>query len=116
MTTPFTDIRSKLPSAISQNSKFTIFWAQMKNFKDENGQKQFSLIATIASRFYVISATEDDAERAFSKIKWRFYDRRTCVKQETMIKELHIESYQRKKIESESDLTVTMWEHPQNKK
>lgn len=45
------------------------------------------LIAIMSSRFYVISATEDA-------------EKRTCVKQDKKYKEQHIESYQRKKIES----------------
>ena len=54
-------------------------------------------------------------QKEHSKLKWRFTDRRNCVKQKTMMQELHIESEQMKKIKSESDFAVTMWQHPNHK-
>lgn len=110
ITLPFSVIKSLIPSAISKNSKYSNFWSILRGFKYSD--KTFSTLYDIATRFYAISASEVNAERAFSKIKWRFNDRRNCVKQKTMMREIHIECDQKKKTKSESDFPILMWKHP----
>ncbi len=112
--TPFSVIRKKYPSAICANSYYSHFWSLMRKWEYDDGHT-YNNIANIAARLFPIPASEVDAERAFSQIKWRFDSRRNKIKPKTMINELNIENEQKRKIQSNSDFLVTMWQHPNHK-
>ncbi len=115
LTMPFSIIQQNCPGAMSKRSKFSNFWTHLKSFQYSE-DKTFSNLYKLATRLYVISATEVDAERTFSKIKWRFDDRRNRIKEPNMIRELYIENHQKKKIETNENFDITMWQHPEHKK
>lgn len=110
---PFSSLRTKCAFAINKNTEFPNYWSCLRSFKYD-GINTFSNISKVASRLYVISASEVDAERAFSKLKWRFDNRRSSIKQKTMVQELHIEHQQQKKIQPNCDFSQLMWEHPEH--
>lgn len=108
---PFAKINDNCPGAIGKNSKFTNFWATISNYEYEEGRK-FNTISKIAKRLYVIPLSEVGAERSFSKLNWRFGNRRNRAKQKTMFNEIQIENAQRIKIESSNDFSKDMWKFP----
>ena len=73
----------------------------MKDF-EYNGHS-FSHIASIALRLYSIPPSEAGAERSFSKLKWRFPDRRNRTKHDKMLNEIHIEHYHYQKIDNSNE-------------
>ena len=81
---PFAKINDNCPGAIGINSKFTNFWATISNYEYEEGRK-FNTISKIAKRLYVIPLSEAGAERSFSKLNWRFGNRRNRAKKKNNV-------------------------------
>ena len=112
----FINLQTYCASAISPNSKFSHYWSILQSFEYENG-RTFKHIAQIAFRLYPISASEAEVERIFSKLKWKFPDRRNRINQKKLINEIHIaNSVSYKKIfKNEIESEKMFWQLPPHK-
>ena len=87
----FSILYDQNPSSICPLSNFVNYWLLLKDF-EHNGHT-FEHIAKIAFRLYPIQPSEAGSERSFSKLKWRFHDRRNGTKHNLMMNEMHIAEY-----------------------
>ena len=108
--TPFSVIKAQCPLSICTESNYMNFWSLISEIKI-NGV-QFKNISKIAFKFWAIPASETGAERAFSKFKWRFPDRRNRIKGSTMMEEIFIEDAYEQRVLSNDNFSETMWELP----
>ena len=96
LTMHFSDLYNQNSSSICPQSNFLLFWSSLKDF-EHNGHT-FEHIAQIALRLYPIPPSESGSERSFSKLKWRFPDRRNRTKHSSMMNEMHIAEYHAQKV------------------
>lgn len=112
--TPFSNIKSICPQAICPESNFMNYWSLISDLK-LNGYT-FQNISKIALRFWPISASETGAERAFSKIRWRFPERRNKLKESTMMDEIYVEDAYEQRVKENPNFSEAMWQLPPHKK
>ena len=110
---PFITLNNQCKCAICKESNFTNFWGIVKDFNYRD--HKFENIAKLAMKMYTIPASEAGAERAFSKIKWRFYDRRNRASSKTIMNEFYIENFYKNKLESNDDYSQKIFELPIHK-
>ena len=110
---PFITLNNHCKCAICKESNFTNFWGIVKDFNYRD--HKFENIAKLAMKMFTIPASEAGAERAFSKIKWRFYDRRNRVSSKTIMNEFYIENFYKNKLESNDNFSQKIFELPIHK-
>lgn len=112
--TLFSNIKSICPLAICPESNYMNYWTLISELEIDG--ITFQNIAKIAFRLWTIGASEAGAERAFSKIKWKFPDRRNKLKETTMMDELYVEDAYEQRVKNDETFSETMWNLPQHKK
>lgn len=110
--TPFSTIRSFNQTAVCSDSDFMNFWSVISELTI-NGVS-FENISKIAFRLWPIPPSEAGAERAYSKIKWKFPDRRNRIKDSTMMDEIYVEDAYQQRTNNGNDFSEAMWQLPQH--
>lgn len=105
--TPFSILNNGIPSAICPQSKLSHYWGMLKDFEYEKG-RNFNILSKIAFRLKAISASEAGPERALSRLKWRFTDRRNKTSEKSMIREIYVENSYKQKNKDDNSVN-DMW-------
>ena len=113
LTMHFSVLYNQNSSSICPQSNFLNYWSLLSDF-EHNGHT-FEHIAKIAFRLYTIPPSESGSERSFSKLKWRFPDRRNRTKHDSMMNEIHIAEYHAQKISQNKSNSKPIWNLPPHK-
>ena len=113
LTMHFSVLYNQNSSSIFPQSNFLNYWSLLSDF-EHNGHT-FEHIAKIAFRLYTIPPSESGSERSFSKLKWRFPDRRNRTKHDSMMNEIHIAEYHAQKISQNKSNSKPIWNLPPHK-
>lgn len=110
ISTPFQRIYELYNNALCSDSNFINYWENMKELNIN--KNTFKNISKLATRMYPISASEAGAERSFSRLKWRFTDRRNKSNKKTMKNEIFIENSFKNKIQTKDNFNKVLWKIP----
>ena len=110
--TPFSTIKSYNQTAVCPESNFMNFWSIISELTIDG--IRFENISKIAFRLWPIPPSEAGAERAYSKIKWKFPDRRNRLKDSTMMDEIFVEDAYQQKVNNDNNFSEAMWQLPQH--
>lgn len=110
ISTPFQRIYELCNNALCSDSNFINYWENMKELNIN--KNTFKNISKLATRMYPISASEAGAERSFSRLKWRFTDRRNKSNKKTMKNEIFIENSFKNKIQTKDNFNKVLWKIP----
>lgn len=112
--TPFSTIRSFNKTAVYPDSNYMNFWSVISEITIDG--VSFENISKIAFRLWQIPPSEAGAERAYSKIKWKFPDNRNRIKDYTMMDEIYVEDAYQQRTGNGNDFSEAMWQLPQHSK
>ena len=107
----FSSLEKHCPGSINPLSNFSNFWNTLHDFEYKDGCT-FATLSKIAFRLYPICCSEAGAERVFSRLKWKYPDRRSRTNKKLMINEMHIDNAFTNKLKSSENFKNTMWQLP----
>lgn len=99
-------IKFDILEKLCRSSSFVFFEFRIQK------RKHFSTLSKIAFRLYPICGSKSGTERIFSRLKWKYPNRRSRTNQKLMVNEMHIDNAFISKLNSSEDFKTTMWQLP----